>query len=418
MEVHLHFGMHRDIQTIHDAVENLNGLIVPAHILAHQPPSTSAFVTSLAPHIPYLIDPVTYRLQSPREKHLNRAGDDLRASTRKLAEAYHPSLSDLLLHSPTVTADLLPSPSELVPRVLAFQREFIAAGSRRSAAKKYLDRYTDSAVVMPRSLVPPYFFSEYPGDPWYQYSLDSARTAAAEVGAADVTPVVFVPLEALKPATLRQIDADYREFPHLYLWVENYHENFAVAREIALVRKAIQTLKRRRERVEALYGGYLLLLAEHDGLTSVAHGILYTQHKSRDISGAGDGGAAERYYIPGIRQFRSLSQSDLILHKHPELICPCHVCAANLRGDPNRIVVYADNPHLLREHFLAARALEARDVSTRSLFDEAARLRKAHTRYDASIRALPNPDAFISGGGMKGLDFLLQWAEGITTPLE
>jgi hypothetical protein len=40
-----------------------------------------------------------------------------------------------------------------------------------------------------------------------------------------------------------------------------------------------------------------------------------------------------------------------------------------------------------------------------------AELRDTHKKYHASISRLPNPDAVVTGGEQKGLDYLLAWAD-------
>ena len=156
------------------------------------------------------------------------------------------------------------------------------------------------------------------------------------------------------------------------------------------------------------------MLSAHDGLMSLGHGILYTQHKSYEISAPGTGGVAERYYIPRLRQFRSLSQTDLILHQFPELICGCRICEDTMGGNPDRIRHFYDDPDLLRMHFIEARRTEADAVKERSLAEEAEDLRETYARYDGALSILPNPDALVSGASMKGLAVLLAWADGIS----
>lgn len=414
MEVHLHFGMHRDIPVIHRELDTLDGLFVPAHILAHQKPSTSAFLTSLPADTAYLVDPVTYRFQNSRDKHLN-AAEELRLSTAKLCAEYHEDLAGLVLEHGELTPDLLPTAAELTEGALRFQRTAVEEGSGKSAARKYLERYDRSRLRAPRALVPPYFRFEAPGDSWYRYSLDCAAEAARTVEVDEtVMPVVAGPLTAFREAPLIQILQDYRDFDHIALWIDDFHENFARAGQVVVARNAIRRFHDQTQRVETLYGGYLLLLSEHDGLASIGHGILYTQHKSYQISAPGDGGAAERYYIPRLRQFRSLSQTDLILHRFPELICDCPVCQAAMGQDPDRIVNFFDDTDLLRRHFLQVRRNEADLVRQRTLEEEAQDLRQVYARYHDALRVLPNPDAIVSGATMQGLGFLLEWAEGIT----
>ena len=160
--------MHRDVGVIHQEIDTVDGIVIPAHILAHQKPSTSAFVTSLPGRTKYLIDPATYRFQNSRDKHLNQA-DELRASTAKVCNEFHADLANLVLEHGVLGPELLPAPRELTQHVIAFQLGAVADGSRVSAAQKYLERYGRSSLNPPRAIVPPYFRFESPGDAWYRW---------------------------------------------------------------------------------------------------------------------------------------------------------------------------------------------------------------------------------------------------------
>ena len=412
MDVWLHFGQHRDVRVIRDQISLLDGVVIPAHILAHQYASTSAFVSSLPIGTPYLIDPATYRFQNSGDKHVNSAGD-LRPSSRKLCDAYHPTLADLVLNHGRLEPGLLPSPSELTESILEFQLQAVADGSSNSAAAKYLDRYDKRHVRDPRVLVPPYFRFGVAGDKWYGYSLDCAMAALGAYRERKIAPIVAAPVDAFRDASLVQVLKDYEPFENVILWFDDYNELLVQSSQVSSVRNAIRML-RKQSRVHAHYGGYLLLLSAHDGLESIGHGILYTQHKSYEFAGPGAGGVAERYYIPRLRQFRSLSQTDLILHQFPELICGCRICEETMGGNPDRIRHFYDDPDLLRMHFIEARRKEAGAVKGRSLVEEAEDLRETFVKYHGAVSILRNPDAFVSGASMRGLEVLLAWADGIS----
>ena len=412
MDVWLHFGQHRDVRVIRKEITVLNGIIIPAHILAYQKPSTAAFVSSLPADTPYLIDPATYRLQNSGDKHVNNAGD-LRPSNHKLCDAYHSTLPNLVLNHGRLRPEILPNHHELTEGVLQFQIHAVPDGSSQGAAAKYLKRYKKLHLKKPRALIPPYFRFESPGDKWYTYSLNCAKAAISAHTDRPISPIVLAPVDAFREAPLLQILRDYRPFENVILWFDDYNEMFVRSGQVRIVRKAIQKFQI-QSRVDAHYGGYLLLLSAHDGLTSIGHGILYTQHKSYEISAPGVGGASERYYIPQLRQFRSLSQTDLILHRFPELICGCRICESTMDGNPDRIRQFYDDPDLLRMHFMEARRSEADAVKNRSLAEEAQDLRETHVKYHQDLSVLRNPDALVSGASMRGLAVLLEWADGIS----
>lgn len=411
MKVHLRFGMHRDVQLIHEEKDRIDGLVVPAHILAHQSASTSVFITSL-PEKPYVIDPMTFVFQNAKEAHLNEAGE-IRPSVQKLCDAYDGSLADRILALGTegfLSSDVFSHSDDFCRRAAQFQLEQVEKASATSGAAKYLKRYRATQITKPRAVIPPYFRFGALHDYWYKLSLDCAKETRNLDKTSEVAPVICCTVEILDDTTVQKIAKDYGDFTRVFIWIDNHVETSVTAVVIRRVRKLVQALRNAGLDVEALYGGYLLLLSFFDGIVAISHGILYTQHKSTLLV-PGSGGAPERYYIPKIHEFRSLSQADLILHKHPELICDCQVCERVFAENPDNIILFADNPDLLRRHFLHCRRREADSITESTPEAEAERLRAVFTKYHESFLTLPNPDAFVSSSSMQGLEYLNQWAE-------
>ena len=216
MEVWLYFGQHRDVQVIREEIKSLNGVVIPAHIIAYQQPSTAAFVSSLPTDTPYLIDPATYRFQNSGDKHINTAGN-LRPSTQKLCDAYHPMLADLVRIHGRLNPDILPKAGELTDGILRFQREAVVKGSSQGSAAKYLARYEKLDLKDPRALVPPYFRFDSPGDQWYTYSLDCAKAALAANTDFQIAPIIAAPVEAFIEAHLLRILHDYSRLDNVIL---------------------------------------------------------------------------------------------------------------------------------------------------------------------------------------------------------
>lgn len=413
MKVHLRFGMHRDVQLIHKEKGQIDGLVIPAHILAHQSASTSVFVTSMHER-PYVIDPMTFVFQNDKAAHLNDALE-IRPSIRKLCEAYGDFLADYIMALETDEA-LPPSAftasNEFCQNVANFQLSEVAKASATSGASKYLNRYGKTQVTAPRAVIPPYFRFGSVGDDWYEVSLDSANKTLTLVDSVEVAPVICCAAAILDDEAAKRIAKDYSRFKRVFIWIDRYVQTSVAVSDVQKVRNLLGSLRDKGVELEALYGGYLLILSAFDGISAISHGILYTQHKST-ARVPGSGGVPERYYIPAIHEFRSLSQTDLILHKHPELMCDCEVCTEFMAGNPDNIIKFSDNPNLLRSHFLRCRRREADSISTSSAETEAKRLRETFQQYHESFSALPNPDSFVSTSKMQGLDYLDRWAEAI-----
>jgi hypothetical protein len=96
-------------------------------------------------------------------------------------------------------------------------------------------------------------------------------------------------------------------------------------------------------------------------------------------------------------------------------MCDCRVCKKIFRGNPDNIIRFADNPDLLRRHFLVVRRREADALESTSLSDELERLGETYERYHDSISSLPNPDAIVDPSAMRGLGYLQTWIEGFST---
>ncbi len=410
MKVHLRFGMHRDVKLIHDEKDRIDGLVVPAHILAYQSASTSVFVTSMHKK-PYVIDPMTFVFQNPKEAYLNDAGE-IRPSIQKLCDAYDDSLAKRILA--LGPEDFLPpnvfsQSNKFCQRVAQFQLEQVGKASATSGASKYLKRYAATQVTAPRAVIPPYFRFESIDHDWYKLSLECANKTRKLVNKVEVAPVICCAAATLTDAIVEKISKDYGNFQRVFIWIDRYVQTSVPSVDIRKVRRLLVALRGATVEIETLYGGFLLILSSFDGMSAISHGILYTQHKSTDLV-PGSGGVPERYYIPAIHEFRSLSQTDLIIHKHPELICDCPVCEEVLGGEPDKIILFGDNPDLLRRHFLYCRRREADSITTSSPEAEAKRLRDVFKKYHDSFLALPNPDAFVSSSKIQGLEYLNHWA--------
>lgn len=410
MKLHLRFGMHRDVKVIHDEKDRIDGLVVPAHILAHHSPSTSVFVTSMHEK-PYVIDPMTFVFQNAKKAHLNEAGE-IRLSIQKLCDAYHDSLAKRILAlgpEGVLSPNVFSQSHGFCQRVAQFQLEHVGKASATSGASKYLKRYAATQVTAPRAAIPPYFRFESIDDDWYKLSLQCAKKTRNLVKTVEVAPVICCPAASLNDIAVKKIAKDYGDFQRVFIWIDDYAQTGVTSSDIQKVRKLVQALHDAGVELETLYGGYLLILSAFDGMSAISQGILYTQHKSTHLV-PGSGGAPERYYIPTFHEFRSLSQTDLIIHKHPELICNCAVCKQHLAGNPDNIIVYSDSPDLLRRHFLHSRRHEADHIEKTTLAAEAKKLRQVFNKYHKSVGSLPNPDAFVSSSKMQGLEYLDHWA--------
>ncbi len=416
MDVNLRFGMQRDKEIIRDLADKINGLVIPAHILAYQAAPTSVFVASFK-NMPYIIDPMTFLLQHSREDLVNDS-DELRKSIDKMCNEYHPSLSDLLSNlsaGSRLNLGSIPNQQELCENIYKTQIGSVADKSVTKKAEKYIKRYGRGMATLPRLVVSPYFYFNSTDDPWYGLSLELSRTMKnvcdANSESLEVGVILFLSADKINDGMIQQISSDYASFKHILVWFDDFNESGVSSNSIINARKLIKRLAD-FSCVEVLYGGYLLMTSAYEGLSAISHGILYSLNKSFAIT-PGVGGVPERYYIPKFKAFRSLSQTDLILHRHTELICDCEICQDVMQGNPDRIVLFADEPERLRQHFITVRRNEADCIGNTDRDNIVVELRDTYQTYHESISLLPNPDAVVSRSNMSGLEYLNRWADGI-----
>lgn len=422
MDVHLRFGMHRDKSIIHNQISSIDGVVIPAHILAYQPPSTSAFISSLNPEgRSYILDPMTFMYQNEKltlTKEDDNGGRYVRPSIGKLSNAYHPRLTDLIdeLEAPTdsLAPEDIPEIEAVTEQTIKFQQDSVQEGASESAAGKYLDRYDDfTSSPSPRALVPPYFRFGTHGDDWYNLSLQAATSVDADEFDLPIAPVICCPVSALTTAGIESIADDYNDFGHVIVWIDNFDENDMSVSQIERALNFISQLDETTDYVETLYGGYLMLLANEYGMDGISHGILYTQSKPYTLT-PGSGAPPERFYIPDLHQFRSLAQTDYILQRNPELMCECPICRSFIDSDPQRIFEYGDEPELLRRHFMTTRRREADQFPSEDFQGYLESLQEVHDRYQPIFQEIGNPDAWTSNAQMPGISYLDRWVDALS----
>jgi len=402
MNVNLRFGLQRDKETIRNLQEKLDGLVIPAHILAYQADVTAFFMSSFS-DMPFIIDPMTYN-----------AGD-LRASIAKMCNEYHFDISKKLTGKRQLGPRNIPNAKQFCNHVYDYQNSVEEKANAKTAMKKYFDRYGKGNSVTPRFIISPYFKFHSISDPWYTLSLNMGRmmqtTCSEKDDGLDAGVIIFFSATNLDDDMIAEIASDYEDFSHIVLWFDDFNEMVVDSTAIVNARKIVSKLSGFAE-VEILYSGFLLMTTAAEGAKAVSHGLTYSQHKSFSVT-PGGGGMPERYYIPKFKAFRSLSQTDNIFHMRQELMCNCPVCDELLQGNPDNIVLFADEPEKLREHFINVRQQEADYMESFNRQSLVAELRNVYGTYHNLISKLPNPDAFLSGSNMRGLEYLNSWADGI-----
>ena len=171
MHINLRFGLQRDKETIRNLSDKLDGLVIPAHILAYQSDVTATFMASFS-DMPFIIDPMTYLLQHTRDDLTNDHGN-LRASISKLCEAYEFSnIDEILSYQSQLSPSDIPESEAFCDTIYDFQMSINERATTKKAVKKYLSRYGMGDSVTPRLIVSPYFKFNTISDAWYDKSLE------------------------------------------------------------------------------------------------------------------------------------------------------------------------------------------------------------------------------------------------------
>ena len=229
MDIHLRFGMQRDKEIIRDLADKINGLVIPAHILAYQAAPTSVFVASFK-NMPYIIDPMTFLLQNSKENIVSDSGE-LRRSIGKMCNEYHPRLSGLLSSLSAggrMPPGSIPDQQELCENIYKTQTESIAKKSRTKKAEKYIKRYGRGTLTLPRFVVSPYFYFDSTDNPWYGLSLELANImkdiCESKSESLESGVILYLLADNLNEAMISRISSDYASFRHILVWLDNFNE--------------------------------------------------------------------------------------------------------------------------------------------------------------------------------------------------
>ena len=88
----------------------------------------------------------------------------------------------------------------------------------------------------------------------------------------------------LDAQSIEQIVNDFSHLAeHILIWLDNFDELGVDMASICSARRLVSAIRSKGVAVEVLYGGYLMMLMQDDGMGEVSHGILYTQHKGFDV---------------------------------------------------------------------------------------------------------------------------------------
>lgn len=382
-----------DQKTLRGSIGCYDGILVPATIAAFQQQGTGGFVLTLSaakPSAPFVIDPrfplFQQRLDEPKLSHL------------ALAEL----LGDRGLVTTDDSRDASYFDSDKIERMSAAWVDFNLRYQTEQAAKfsKYAKRLgrdlAPEQASGPQRILAPYFSVSDHDDPWWSKACEMLETTRSI--AADSLPVTRVLATQSVTALASVLDSVAPE--ELCVWISGLNELDSSAADLALYAEIIHNACRQGHRIFALYGGFFAVLLASLGLSGVAHGIGYGEHREwRELPRSGPPPA--RFYLPSVHRYVSRDDAQKLWNHDPKLV-----------GQQIPMMPIQYEYHDLMLHSLLARADEVMNYSDLPLMRIVELLHSERGEFRARL-ASNRPDTLTSRIGRRACRHLDIWIEAL-----
>lgn len=300
------------------------GLILNAPSLADRV-SGAEFLQALETPTPFLIDPRTYALATPRSELQRRDGRRLKQSWVKLLQEYGVAEDTLPL-----TPDFARTIAErLAVRAIEFQLSCISAQTQ-------ITWFSAPYEHQPTAIIAPYFAVMADQDPWLSLNLELARVTKDAAGKRPVYAVVQLHAALLTQRhQLRSILDSFTDLPvdGFMIWIGGLREKEMSIEEVQSLRMMVETLSAQQSRpVINMYGGYLSALLSSWGLSGFCH--RHDGGESRKFTPVGGGRIDTRFYVPALHRHYSIDDVEGYLKRQGietkddyfSRMCTCIVC--------------------------------------------------------------------------------------------
>ncbi|MBI1249802.1 hypothetical protein GC197_18400 [bacterium] len=406
-QVFIRLGTHAEKDYLQKTIRLLDGFMVAANLLEATPGATSSLILKFGGKKiakPYFLDPMTYAygmnlsyLKSEQTVKTNGGKKTIFAPKRSYAQ--------LALQFGGLFEEAIQRDSRLTP--VDFQSSTAVEKTCQSVARYQLTRpsselamdeesapFSDS-LPNPYAVMAPYFFvdNDY-FDDWLNLFISlSEATANLELDA-PVHAVLCADVSFLDNQTA--IDFVVDRLPGtgvdgVWLWFSTLDEHSASVKRLRKLRHLTEALSEHLY-VYNMHGGYYSLSLCRLGMTGIAHGVGYGEHK--DIAPVqGQSTPTVRYYLPAVhkrlgvpdieRAFLNLnitSPEDFF-----EKICDCTICKGVLKDGIQKFGSFGELDYasakskrrsqtaaaakLCRFHFLINRIKERNAITTKSVLD-------------------------------------------------
>ena len=275
----------------------IDGIIVPAHLLALYPGTLPAFFSDLKSDT--LIDPMTYVWDIDRKYVLKDSR--LKKSFQKYIEFLNCKTAKILSNERIRNIDTNSKDfQEFVDSVLQFQMKIMADVSsprRRSLERIRKTRGKERTQVNLYGLITPYFYFTNVTEDGYEKTVYSANYSVTEYGDEyKIIPCLCFEKNILNDYKQQEkIIEDFSYVDEIIFWINDFDETTASRSEIKGLFNLIQLFSKKNIPVMNFYGGYLSLLLGKMGLSKFSCGICVSDHKNV-FTVPGGGGLPIRYY--------------------------------------------------------------------------------------------------------------------------
>jgi len=328
-------------------------IVVSSHILEGLKKRITNMLMKLKK--PYIIDPYTYIFGADigdiREKRwfsklIENYGLDLIIDPDTL------NLSpDLLIdrnNQPTDNLKELVEPTdnlkELVENVVAYQRTKIQEiYDEILEFEEFETEKTETFVLKPKWIIPPYFFLEAGAEDWLTVNIHSIRLAIENRDNNEkIFAVIMVDREML--SFEEDIDEIIEKYKILgvdgyMIWPAYMDENSARRGELQRFQSFVSKLSNHKKPIYNMYGGLFSFLLKEKGMTGSSHSICYGEHK--DPFTTGGMAATIRFYQIFLHSKVPFARIDEIESALELEKCDCEYCGMIHLGLRTKVSVFS-----------------------------------------------------------------------------
>ena len=340
-------------------LKNFN-IVVSSHILEGLKKRITNMLTKLKE--PYIIDPHTYVFGADVEdirgkrwfpKLMENYGLDL------IVEPDSLNLSPNLLIDNNQPTDNL---KELVENVVTYQRTTVQdIYDEISEFEEFETENTESFVLRPKWIIPPYFFLDAGAEDWLTVNTHSIKLAIEN---RDDNEKIFAVI--MIDRDLLSYEEDIDEIIQKYkisgvdgymIWSAYMDENFAKKEELERFQKFVSKLANNKKPIYNMYGGLFSFLLKEKGMTGSSHSICYGEHKSPFTTGGR--AATIRFYQTFLHSkvpFARIAEIERALELKK---CDCKYCDI-IHDVDNK----GEQMELAGKHFLVNRIKELEEIDS------------------------------------------------------